>query len=166
MSAYLVSRGHIRYLVEAALRLQGRRMGPFSYYHGGKRHDVNELNADAIGTMLWTENARSIAHRYPSTDSDTRPGPIDDGPEMGYVHRAAWQATLDPVQVMKAIRCYTYQSCEHPGWETSESKALVDDLFLLAASCLPGYDDAEWGCPDSFEDDPPRVPANVLPFRA
>ena len=81
MSAYLVSRGHIRYLVEAALHLEPesfqegcRREGLRSYYHDGKRREVNGETADALGLMLWTECAKSVGARYPNDGPDDLPG--------------------------------------------------------------------------------------------
>ena len=172
MSAYLLSRGHIRYLVEAALHLEPesfqegcRREGLRSYYHGGKRREVNSATADALGLMLWTECAKSVGARYPNDGPDDLPGPVGDGPRFGYVHQLAWDAHLEPVQVIKAIRCYEYQSCEHAGWEASEAKAFCAALLVHAASCLPGYEAAEWGCPAAFEvDKPEATTANVRAF--
>jgi len=111
MSAYLVSRGHIRYLVEAALHLD--QEGLRHYWHDGRSHYVNELTADDLGLMLWTECAKSVGARYPNDGPDDLPGPIGDGPRFGYVHVPMWHHSPVPVAVLKAIRCYTYQSCEH-----------------------------------------------------
>jgi hypothetical protein len=49
------------------------------------------------------------------------------------------------VQIIKAVRCLEYQSCEHPGWEESAAcrllRAIIGDD---ATRNLPGYDEAEW----------------------
>lgn len=173
MSAYVVSRGHIRYLVEAALHLEpdqfregSRREGLRSYYHDGKRHEVNSDTADALGLMLWRECEKSVRARYPNDGPSDLPGPVGDGPRFGYVHKMAWNHRFDVVQVIKAIRCYEYQSCEHQEWESSQAKAFCDALLAHAASCLPGYEEAEWGCPASFEINPPTKPSNIVPFQS
>jgi hypothetical protein len=164
MSAYLVSRGHIRYLVEAALRINREGLG--SYYHGEKRHLVTEETADAIGLMLWDECAKSVGYRYSDEKPEDLPGPCDDGPRFGYVHRAAWHHSFNPVEVLKSIRCYVYQSCEHAEWETSEAKAFCYALTIAAICRLPGWDAAPWGCPPSFEIERPKsATPNVVAFQ-
>jgi len=162
MSAYLVDRGHIRFLVEAALMLRPESRedsGLRSYYHGQERHEVNELNADALGLMLWQECDKSVRYRYPRDNDDSLPGPIGDGPRLGYVHRHGYGMNINPLHVLSAIRCYEYQSCEHPGWQDSQARAFCRALQGLAISCLPGYDDAPWGAPKGWETEPPAVPA-------
>ncbi len=47
-----------------------------------------------------------------------------------------------------SIRCLDYQSCEHPGWEASESHSFLESLKSAAVSALPGMDAAKWGAPD------------------
>jgi len=157
MSAYLVSRGHIRYLVEAALCLRDRPAA-FYYYQADKHHEVNDVTADATGLMLWSECAKSVACRYPSDDIDSRPGPIGDGPEYGYTHQPTIKRhAFDPVQVLKAILCYEYQSCEHPEWKASAARAFCHALTYRAIGSLPRFHDAIWGCPESFEIERPSL---------
>jgi len=163
MSAYLVSRGHIRYLVEAALHLD--QEGLRHYWHDGRSHYVNELTADDLGLMLWTECAKSVGARYPNDGPDDLPGPIGDGPRFGYVHVPVWHHSPVPVAVLKAIRCYEYQTCEHAEWESSAAKAFCDALTHYAVSRLPGYDSAPWGCPPELEiDRPADTTPNVRRF--
>jgi hypothetical protein len=50
-----------------------------------------------------------------------------------------------PVEVLKAIRCLDYQSCEHPEWASSEAKSYLDALTMACVVKLPGMDDAPWG---------------------
>jgi hypothetical protein len=50
---------------------------------------------------------------------------------------------------LKAISCYEYQSCEHPGWRKSEAHAFCEALRDMAIGCLPGYDDAPWEINDA-----------------
>lgn len=162
MSAYVVDRGHVRFLVAAALN--GRHWeggygqgGPMSYYHDGKRYEVNELTADEIGLMLWQECIASVAYRYPDDPEAGLPGPVEDGPRFGYRHPVMDPpgSTIKAVDVLKAIACYEYQSCEHPGWEASRAKAFCEALTATAIRNLPGYDDAPWGAPKGWDAPPP-----------
>lgn len=103
MSAYVVGKEHIDALVNA-----GRQ------YAGLADQRPEWLNA--CGSMLWTENYRSVNYRY--TEDEATP---------------EYQATLigfelAPVPVLKAIDCYEYQACEHPEWETSAAHDYVEAL--------------------------------------
>jgi hypothetical protein len=98
-----------------------------------------------VGQMLWSENLRSVQCRYEDTKPTELPG-TDDIPL--YDAHAPWPQPIDPVEVLKAADCYEYQSCEHPGWETSESRSFIMRLRQRAWQHLPGYDDAPWGAPD------------------
>lgn len=174
MSAYIVDRGHVRFLVAAALN--GRHWaggygqgGAMSYYHGNNptnpsRYEVNELTADETGLMLWQECMASVSYRYPDDAEADLPGPVEDGPRFGYRH-----PVMDPpgreikaVEVLSALACYEYQSCEHPGWEASRAKAFCDALRATAIRNLPGYDDAPWGAPAGWETAIPAGPRLVV----
>jgi hypothetical protein len=138
MSAYLVEERHIAFLVGAALSRQvigfgGNRL---SYAFKERFISVDAEMADRLGQLLWNENKISVAHRYPGESWSV--------PQ--YRHRRAF-LDYQPLQVLKACHCYAYQSCEHPGWETSEAKAFIDALERTAVRHLPGYDDAAWGPP-------------------
>lgn len=94
--------------------------------------------------MLRPENERSVAYRY-----DTRenlPGPVEREEPAFYRFTASKMFTRrpNPVEALKLIRCYEYQSCEHPGWESSEAKGFCDTMTAALVACLPGYDDAPW----------------------
>lgn len=165
MSAYIVDRGHIRFLVAAAWELEAaRHSGRMSYYHGNpsKRYEVNEQTLDETGLMLWQECLTSVAYRYPNEPEAELPGPVDDGPRFGYTHPLTLPRQINPVDVLSAIRCYEYQSCEHPGWEESRAKAFCDALTSLAIACLPGYDKAPWGAPTGWETEKPTRPRLVV----
>lgn len=155
MSAYIVSRGHIRFLVCAARTLRPETCadsGMGSYYHGGEHYDVSHTTEDETGLMLWQECARSVAARYPGEPESDLPGPGDDGPRFGYTHVTDHsRRPLDPLAVLKAIACYEYQACETDDWKTTRAAAFCSALRKHAIYCLPGYDKAPWGCPESYE---------------
>lgn len=167
MSAYIVNRGHIRYLVAAALDIRGQgysETGIRRYYHDGRTHEVTPESADRIGLMLWEECRRSVSARYPQDTDDELPGPIGDGPRYGYTHDPANPGPIDPLQVLSAVRCYEYQSCEHDGWKDSEAHAFCGALSHRAIQCIPGMDDCAWGAPDVWEEQTETPAGNVAAF--
>lgn len=139
MSAYLVNREHIAYLLTAATsRALGISERRFYWSHNNHLHRLDpedESRNRMIGQMLWNANNQSVNHRYNETD---------DAPRYAHQpHRGA----IDPIQVIKACHCYQYQSNETPDWETSEAKAFIESLIHRATAALPGYDKAVWGAP-------------------
>src|SRR5262245_14347801 len=156
MSAYMVDRNHIRYLVEAARcrRLNGD--GTLYWFHCGvaylldsnKGTDCVNRPPAAVGQMLWDENRTSIEARYPDTREDfsNATGPCDESFVYDR-HELLSREPFDPVQVLKSCACYEYQACEHDGWKDSEAHAFIEALRDHAIAALPGYDNAIWGAP-------------------
>lgn len=154
MSAYIVNLEHIAYLVQAGTaRSLGMDRATLSWAWNIDReagtHDRETLppgdleQHQRLGQMLWDENAKSVAFRYPGDRSP--PGPI--GCDCQYSDDVPRFPRFDPVQVLKACDCYEYQSCEHREWATSEANAYIDALRGAAWTSLPGYEDAVWGAP-------------------
>ena len=153
MSAFIVDRGHIRFLIDAGLRLPARLYEDNTL--SWRDRELTRETASAVGLMLWEECRRSVAYRYHDEPDADLPGPCEDGPRFGYVHTPCTKK-IDPVEVLKAIDCYSYQSCEHPEWEASEAHAFCASLRSCAISCLPGYEKAPWGAPEGWDLDPPK----------
>lgn len=127
MSAWIVSKKHIDYMVTAIIHAE-----------------LSADSPDEIGRMLWRECLASVAARYPDDKDGDRPGPIDfrDGDVDAYT----WAETpvLAGGWLKDTLACYRYQSCEHPGWPASEASALVEKLYATVSECaIP--DDAPWG---------------------
>lgn len=165
MSAWIVSRRHIDYMVSAAARYdrhveiartQGNRLLPDVVYQWSERIDdpsivdVDVMTThlapswkDCLGRLWWYENHASVAYRYPN-HADDLPGPV--GLTLAEI-RDEYQHILhlDPVVVLKAIDCWRYQSCEHPGHEKSAAWRLAGTLMHITIYNLPGYDAAPWG---------------------
>lgn len=105
MSAWIVSERHIDLLVSVILRSEA----------------VPEagVDADKIGTELWTECYRSVNYRYSENEQvpeyHHEPYPLDIAGD-GYLF------------LLKQVDCYQYQSCEHPGWEQSAARRWTDEL--------------------------------------
>ena len=130
MSAFVVTHGHINFLVNAAMKGDFPRIKP-----------GDDKEADRVGNMLWKENRRSVAERYPRCGPDSLPGTIPS--ESEYVHSYTY-APVTPVQVMKACDCLNYQSCERDDWEESEACKFLTRLRESWSRKVAGYDDAEW----------------------
>ena len=145
MSAFVVDRGHIWYLVQAAVSRMCREPR-MSWYHEEKHRTVSSTEREGlaeVGQMLWDENVRSVKYRY--DDCDELPGPIGCDYQYGRHNGCALpRLRVEPVQVLKACDCFEYQSCEHPGWEESEAHSFLEALRRKAWHALPGYDDARW----------------------
>lgn len=104
MSAWIVSGGHIDVLVHALAQ------------YGVVPPDLGAVGFRELGQRLWHENHRSVNHRY-----------SEDTPTPRYELRTT-EATLGPIVVLKAVACFQYQSCEHPGWPDSEAHDLMEAL--------------------------------------
>lgn len=126
MSAWIVEKGHIDVLVQAAI-IEG--LVPI----GG---------ADGLGRALWGENLDSIKSRYEGRYHDLVP----EGCPDGYFFHGV-EGPLDDRAVAKAIHCYDYQSCEHSEWEASEAYQLTSDLLEVLCERNGGEDPFKGGGP-------------------
>jgi hypothetical protein len=138
MSAFTVGAPHIDTIVNAMRQYAGMPVPA-----GADR---------GIGQMLWNENYASVNHRY----SESEEAPV-------YTPTLT-NEPLSPIAVLKALDCYEYQSCEHPGWKASDAKTLIDTIRGIiftdhpewaamvprygstteAYHLLPEYDAAPW----------------------
>ena len=151
MSAYMVDREHIRFLVSAARRFARKDSFGWASHDGPWAPFPHESQdaASALGQLLWTTNLDSIEARYPDT-KDTPAGiPGRIGEVYIYSHAKDWPSDMiDMVQVLKSVACYEYQACEYEGWEKSDAKAICNALSCAAINSLPDYDKAKWGAPE------------------
>ena len=82
--------------------------------------------------MLVDENAASVNYRYDEDDAYI------------YAYQQPQHTTWTDVEILKALDCYQYQSCEHPAWRDSQAHAFCRALEGRLIQALPGYDDAPW----------------------
>ena len=146
MSAWIVTRAHIDVLVLASVQFTV----PLDDTGSARPVPLSSQALAAAGAELWAENHRSVHHRY-----DEHSAPPTYGPPTAEV-------LLDPVTVVKAIDCYVYQSCEHPGWPGSRAARYCQRLRAAVMTGLPvaavggepgrpypaGWDAAPWGIDD------------------
>lgn len=142
MSAYLVEKKHIMYLV-AAGKYFGR---DFKWYHGGNWHGfgIGIDRVAEVANMLWQENGKAIQARYG-----------DDGVEGLEKITATYCSgktltTINLTDLSKAVNCYVYQSCDPDDWESTEAYAYCQALKDEILRRLPGYEQAQWGAPDNI----------------
>lgn len=163
MSAYIVNRDHIDAMV--TLALYGTRTGPITWFAGDpeaiewpgtdRAHEYfaavdairrtirpGDLDrAHEVGRMLALENAASVLYRYPNHDNG------DYVPAWTTYGTYEWSPLTpcpSPVEGLKLLDCYEYQSCEHPAWSDSEARRFCESLRRALIASLPGYGEAPW----------------------
>lgn len=151
MSAFMVGREHISYIVSTLQKCAMGRYGFSYYYDDGKEGRHNKVDGyeldqlSALGQMLWDANLKSINARYPDTVGKPENVPGLIGETYIYSHSHPWRIDeISLVQAFKAIGCLRYQSCEYDSWEKSEACRLLECLESALIKMLPGYDDAQW----------------------
>jgi hypothetical protein len=132
MGAFIVSDFHINFLVNWAANRHGH--DAVSYYWNSKRREIRN-DARRVASVLYAENVRSVNARYSQCENPSgfRFKPMG----LGYLK-------FEPVQVIKACHCLTYQSCETSDWEQTEAHAILAAIIQAAIHDIAGYDDAEW----------------------
>ena len=143
MSAYVVDKAHINAMVQFGLLHIHHYHGPMVWYHNGESHYLTRETEDAVGQMLLDECVRSVCYRYEDCSITDLPGRTDAEYLLPFQAYPIYNVP-SPVEALKLIACYDYQSCEHPEWPQSESYQFCDSLRDLAVNQLPGYDDAPW----------------------
>jgi hypothetical protein len=133
MSAWLCTRTHVAAIVRW---IEDNDRGAIDWAGFGA------ALPEGLATMLHQENVRSIAARYPDSFRE-----FVRGAEFSYtdIRRAP---KLSPVEMLKAIQCFEYQSCEHDEWESSNAARFLRHAQAAAIAKLPGYDTAPWGIDD------------------
>ena len=127
MSAFLCSDYHISVLAYEAADTQEEMGSP---------RQIRAVNAAA---ELLVENLRSVKHRYPGDY------PLSEGEYLELFAFAPGSSDHkhDALTVIQAAHCLAYQSCEHPGWETSKAKALLEAIVWRKSHDLKGYFSSE-----------------------
>lgn len=118
MSAWILDKRHIDLLVTAAV----------------DANMTDEEEADIIGTLLWSENHASYNYRYNESYK----------PDEYKFERYHGKPKMNIPRIFKAVHCYEYRSCEHPGWVKSDAHEFCVDLVRYYAHAVDGYDAAAW----------------------
>lgn len=127
MSAFIVSDKLLNVILTMAVIKKA------SYYWEGNigRVDISRANASEIGQKLLDENFRSVNYRYRENDKAAR-----------FEYRAVRSDEYSAVDVLKAIDCLDYQSCETDNWSKSEAWAILDGIKNAMIRSLPGYEES------------------------
>jgi hypothetical protein len=149
VSAWIVARAHIDVLVQGL-------------YEG---EHVTHLDPDEVGRVLWRECLASVAYLYPRDQDGERSAPLDfrDRNVETYTYRRP-SLRIPLTGLHHAIRCYRYQSCEHPDWEGSDAEAWTLRLREAVArhpqvDTDPPFGDHPWG----YEETDVHTPATPKP---
>lgn len=99
--------------------------------------DLTEIETmNRIGQILVDQNYRSVNYRY---DDRLEPEVFEiTGNDLKYTKR------LTPVETLKALASYDYQSSETPDYEETAACKLANLIRHYAIESLPGYDEARW----------------------
>jgi hypothetical protein len=168
MSAFVVDKAHIDAMVAAGLESEYGNTLRW-WFPDREVRQLTRLNADEVGAMLWSENVRSVDYRYSPPGREAIYGEGWETPDQDLPGRYV-TATLpgfdvevsapeylqpytfsmpkrsySPVEILKAISCFAYQSCETDDWRETEAFAFCEALQEDCIGRLPGMSDAPWG---------------------
>ncbi|HTR74559.1 MAG TPA: hypothetical protein VMH33_04790 [Solirubrobacterales bacterium] len=153
MSAYVVDPAHIDVLLSVAIH--GPRDRAVRHPGDGWHPPyVNELlddrsgpltaeDADEAGRALLAECIESVSYRYPDDSLDELPGPRPM-PRPRQYEWTDFGSFLTAIEACLAIDGYGYQSCEHPGWNTSGPFWFCHRFRCALVGAMPGYHEARW----------------------
>lgn len=139
MSAFILEDDTIDLLTTAGLMGIGidSRLG---VYHQGEWHYFSRGEGeDVVGSILKTANYESVNYRY-QEQTPCEPYKYNGNgiaPYLGGV-------VIPWGQVLQSVRCYEYQSCEHPEWEQSLAKAICRAITHKVCQRIASEADSEW----------------------
>jgi hypothetical protein len=147
MSAYFVPDDHINALIECAYRWSN---SAFSIWMGANKPTLylnQEEDCQIIARLLRYANVKSLAARYPKDFWVMYPNydPILDNRDIPEISYRPFNRLPNPVQALKWLDNYEYQTCEFEGWVYSDAKKICDAFRSRYNYALPGYGTAEWG---------------------
>lgn len=111
-----------------------------SLFVPGLMFESGERDLQKVGDMLRAENARSVAFCY-SEPAKAAPYTFE---------RIA--VRLDVPQLLRAVQCLEYQSCETDDWQETEAYRFLQKVRELCIEALTsGERNLEWGAPDVID---------------
>jgi hypothetical protein len=142
MSAFVVGKEHINAMLLAALSTRY----DLSWEHDGQYRKLTSDMLNEVGQMLLDENVTSVRYRYEDNEDTTIANLPDKTNAEWLIPFKYSPPSKGPttIEAIKLVNCYTYQSCEHPGWKTSEARTFCRALVANLICQLPGYDEAPW----------------------
>ena len=150
MSAYVVEKEHVIYLVKACLNwvhVEALRVWVSSLDEdlvGLPSPNTERLDA-AIAQALWDVNIEAVRDRYPE---GPLPGPAEIAPIIPDDFDSMVWPIFDALQVAESVLCYEYQCDEWPLWGKTFAKLFCDNLSRMAVRRLTDQQGLVWGCPE------------------
>ena len=134
MSAYIVSERHILTL---AFHYHNMVLGTIT----NDQYDPEQLKETA--KILWGENSKSVNYRYN----------VKGRVVFSRKNLAVPKINCSLTELYKLIRCWEYQTCEHPtheksiAWQMMQAlKArMLDHIIVHTNTFEDSYEEAEWG---------------------
>lgn len=126
MSAFTLGSDHIDLLITAAMRIAGFI----------EQYINIPKTADLLGQDLLNENFASVNYRY----SEEEPVPEYHWQPVAEI-QAEKLSALTLLQILNAVHCYEYQSCEHPTWTDSKAFWVAQ---AIEAWCETKLTEAKW----------------------
>jgi hypothetical protein len=130
MSAFVVPRSHVAAIVKWARSAHVLGWNAFTSYGPSD----TALSSTRAADILMRENVRSVSYRYPEdTARGDLPGSIGELADATFTHAEILAArVLTPSEVLHAVACLDYQSCETPDWQETTAHALLRRIELAA----------------------------------
>ena len=132
MSCFILSNDHIGYLVNLGHQLDIRGITIGDSYQSLALYDEHDRRY--VTAELLAANRTSVATRY-SEQVD----PVTDVPEIR-LPEVPFNNLAQFAQAMQWVRCYQYQSCDDPNWNTTfayhYTERLIDELVAKVIACF------------------------------
>jgi len=115
--------------------------------HAFKTAFIN-LDVDEVADMLARANLKAVKTRY-ATYRDMLPDNEGGKPmnDMEYIKACMEQALLGiemaPIEVIKLANSFDYQ-CQGDKWEATQAYDNIQELIVVMACNIEGYDEAPW----------------------
>ncbi len=132
MSAFILPNDHIGYLVNLGQQLHIRGVSIGDNYQSLALYDEHDRRY--VTAELLAANRTSVATRYNEPAS-----PVADVPEVRNPH-LSFNNLAQFAQALQWVRCYQYQSCEDPNWNTTfayhYTQRLITELQSKIIDCF------------------------------
>ncbi|MCW1959065.1 MAG: hypothetical protein KIH64_011090 [Mycobacterium sp.] len=132
MSAFILPAEHIHVLLWGALRAGHGRVC-WHYGNPTRMGELTDTTASTVGQMLLDANVASVNYLYNATDT-----------AEAYRYQRPVHTDWSAVELLKALACYEYQSCEAPDWEGSSAQRLCRVIERELIVTLRGWQEAPW----------------------
>ena len=147
MSAFMCSDEHVNRILDAA-RVADHGRHDLIHYLRDLPGDSLPQRLTSLGRMLHAENVRSMTARYGRSITPNESREYREQVEgFVFVPGGERQQDTTPVEGLKLLASWRYQSCEHPAdTRHAETWDLLGVLERTLIGALPGYAAADWSC--------------------